>query len=111
MEKTKVINENRDFKRIYIRGKSLASSCLVTYVMKSKHGDTRVGITTSKKTGNAVHRNRARRVIRAAFGCLREKIEKGFDIVFVARAKTSSVKMRVVLKEMEYHFKKLGVLK
>ena len=111
MNKTTIINKNRDFKRVYVRGKSLVSPCLVTYVMKNRCGETRVGITTSKKTGNAVHRNRARRVIRAAFGVLREKTEKGFDMVFVARAKTGFVKMQVVLKDMEFQLKKLGVLK
>jgi ribonuclease P protein component len=111
MNKARIINENRDFRRIYSRGKSLVSSCLVTYVVKNKFGENRIGITTSKKTGNAVHRNRARRVIRAAFGALREKAAKGFDIVFVSRARTSLVKTPVVLKEMEYHLKKLGVLK
>ncbi len=111
MEKSVTVNKNRDFKRVYARGKSLASPCLVTYVMKNKLGETRAGITTSKKTGNAVSRNRARRIIRAAFSFLREKTEKGFDIVFVARAKTSFVKMQVVLKDMEFHLKKLGVLK
>ena len=111
MEKAKTINQNRDFKRIYTRGKSLVSSCLVTYVIKNRLEETRVGITTSKKTGNAVHRNRARRVIRTAFRALQGKTESGFDVVFVSRAKTSSVKMQVVLKEMEYHLKNLGVLK
>ncbi len=111
MKKSKRINENRDFKRIYVRGRSLVSPCLVTYVMKNRLGETRVGITTSKKTGNAVHRNRARRVICAAFDVLKEKTEKGFDIVFVARAKTSFVKMQIVLKDMEYHLIKLGAIK
>ena len=111
MKKPKTINENRDFKRIYSRGKYLASLCLVTYVIRNRFNELRVGITASKKIGNAVQRNRARRVIRAAFMNLHEKTEKGFDIVFVARAKTSLVKMPVILKEMTYHLKKLGVLK
>lgn len=111
MKKQTTINKNKDFKRIYMRGKSLVSPCLVTYVLKNRKSETRVGITTSKKIGNAVHRNRARRIIRTAFSVLCEKAEKGFDIIFVARAKTSLVKMQVVLKDMEFQLKKLGVLK
>lgn len=61
------LKENKDFRRLYYRGKSKASPVLVTYVMKNRVGETRVGITTSKKIGIAVKRNRARRVIRAAF--------------------------------------------
>ena len=62
------LKENRDFRRLYTRGKSFVSPSLVTYVMKNRRsGGIRVGITTSKKIGNAVTRSRARRVIREAF--------------------------------------------
>ena len=110
MDKKTKINKNREYKRIYNRGKSFASPFLVTYAMKNKSRINRVGITTSKKIGNAVRRNRARRVIRAAYRELMKKIKFGYDIVFVARSKTCEVKMNDVLKSMTYHFEKLGVL-
>ena len=51
------LKENRDFRRLYTRGKSFVSPSLVTYVMKNRRsGGIRVGITTSKKIGNAVTR-------------------------------------------------------
>ena len=108
--KSQTLKENKDFRRLYYRGKSVASPCLVTYVMKSRAGGVRYGITTSKKIGNAVERNRSRRVIRAALAELEGQIGGSFDIVFVARSKPSHVKMQRVLAEMEEHFKKLGVL-
>lgn len=101
---------NKDFRRLYYRGKSVASPCLVSYVMKSRLKGVRYGITTSKKIGGAVERNRSRRVIRAAFAQLEDKINGNWDIVFVARSKTSKVKMQSVLAEMTEHFKKLGVI-
>ena len=60
------LNLNKDFLRLYHRGKSCAKPALVVYAMKNRTGLCRVGITTSKKIGNAVQRNRARRVIRAS---------------------------------------------
>lgn len=58
--------------------------------MKNRVGVCRVGITTSKKVGCAVERNRSRRIIKAAFqnvfnsGC----ISGNWDLVFVARTRT-----------------------
>ena len=108
--KSNTLKENKDFRRLYYRGKSEASPCLVTYVMKSRRRETRIGITSGKKIGGAVQRNRARRVIRAAFSEVEGRIIGSFYIVFVARTKTTEVKMQKVLSEMEKQLKSLGVI-
>ena len=108
--KSPTLKENKDFRRLYYRGKNKASSCLVTYAMRSKRSGSRIGITTSKKIGNAVERNRSRRVIRAAYSVLEPRLNGNWDFVFVARSKTSKVKMQQVLSEMQGHFKALGVI-
>ncbi|MCR5206884.1 MAG: ribonuclease P protein component [Eubacterium sp.] len=108
--KSQTLKENKDFKRLYYRGSSKASSCIVTYAMKSRARGCRYGITTSKKIGNAVERNRSRRVIRAAFSQLEGRINGSWDFVFVARSKTSRVKMQRVYAEMEKQLKALGVI-
>lgn len=105
------LNQNKDFRRLYYRGKSGAGKYLVTYIMKSRRGETRVGITSSKKIGKAYQRNRARRVIRAAYAELAERICGNYDIVFVARTATCSVKMQAVKKDMENQLLSLGVIK
>lgn len=92
MEKTEPLKENRDFKRIYQRGKSRVHALLVTYAMKNRKGISRVGIVSSKKIGNAVKRNRARRVVRAAFRASGITIPAGWDVIFVCRARTTVVK-------------------
>lgn len=108
--KAKTLKENKDFRRLYYRGKSMASDNLVSYAMKNRGQGCRIGITTSKKIGNAVERNRSRRVIRAAFSELEGSINGSYDFVFVARSKTSRVKMQDVLLSMTQHFKELGVI-
>lgn len=111
MDKKTKISKNREYRKIYNRGKSMASATLVTYVLKNRLPVVRLGITTSKKIGNAVKRNRARRVIRAAFFGLRTYIPNGgYDIIFVARSKTCQVKSDVVLDTMKHHLEKLGVI-
>lgn len=111
MNKDTVIRKNREFRRTYLKGKSEVSPNLVTYIIKNRYKKNRMGITTGKKIGNAVKRNRARRVIKCAYFELQQKLKPGFDIVFVGRVKTTVSKMQVVKNEMERQFCKLGILK
>lgn len=110
MKKIFTIKKNKDFHRLYSRGKSFVSPCLVTYVMPNKFGYLRIGITTSKKVGNAVKRNRSRRVIREAFYQIQITKEKSFDIVFVARGRTSKVKTPDIFKVMKEHMTKANLI-
>lgn len=111
MKKKHVINKNKDFCKAYKRGRYTASGVLVTYVVKNNLKMLRFGITTSKKTGNAVKRNRSRRVIRAALSQIKDKILSGYDVVFVSRKKTSEVKTDEVLESMRSQLLKLGLIK
>ena len=108
--KSQTLKENKDFRRLYYRAEHRASKLLVTYAIKNRRGVCRIGITTSKKIGNAVQRNRSRRVIRAAYYELEPKIVGSWDFVFVARSLTSKVKMQQVSEEMKRHFKEMGVI-
>ncbi len=90
------LKENYDFRRVYNKGKSFVCPYFVVYVNKTKRGYSRLGITVSKKIGNAVKRNRAKRLITAAFGTVFPKITQGFDFVIVARTRILDVKSTVV---------------
>lgn len=105
------INQNRDFRRAYSKGKYAAHPLLVTYAVKNRTGEARLGITASKKVGNAVQRNRARRIITAAFMPLEEQIKKGYDIVLVARTKTPLAKSTQIAPVLQKHLQKLGLMK
>ncbi len=105
------LKSNSDFRRAYARGKTYTNPALVTYVNKNRAGICRIGITTSKKIGNAVQRNRARRVIRAAFLCVRQDIQPGYDIVFVARSKTVYKKSTEILEIMQKQLDSAGLLR
>lgn len=87
---------NNDFARAYKRGKSFVHPFLVLYVNKNRAGCTRVGITCSKKIGNAVTRNRARRVIRHAMDATLPPSVGAYDLVFVARGQTAAQKSHAV---------------
>ena len=94
----RAITRNREFSRVYARGRSYVHPQLVLYVMKNRLGHTRVGLTATKKVGGAVQRNRARRVMReAAFATLPYDVG-GYDFIFVARGRTAHCKSTQLAK-------------
>ena len=112
MPKVQKLKQNSDFRRSYGRGKSFSEPALVTYVLKNNRaGVCRYGITTGKKIGNAVTRNRCRRVISAAFNEISSEVSGGWDIVFVARYRTSRVKSTEIKEIMIRQLKNAGVIK
>ena len=111
MEKLVPICRNNDFRRIYARGKTYVSPLVVVYALKNRTKNVRVGITTSKKVGNAVQRNRSRRVIREAFRALAPRVRPGFDLVLVARGKTPYVKSTDVRRQLERQLQAAGLLR
>lgn len=79
-------------------------------MVKNRQKENRIGITTSKKIGCAVHRNRARRIIKQAFNEILEenKIKIiGYDLVFVARSETPKSTTKKVKEVM---FKQINFL-
>ena len=96
MSSIEKIKENRDFRRAYRIAKSLVCPYAVVYYTKNRTGKIRLGITAGKKLGNAVSRNRAKRVITAAFRECLPEITPGFDFIIVARTRILTVKSTAV---------------
>lgn len=105
------LKENRDFRRAYNRGKVFVTPFAVVYVNKNRYGDIRLGITAGKKIGKAVKRNRAKRVITAAFRSVFPKIRDGLDFVIVARTRILNVKSTEFAVVLERTLKTAGALK
>lgn len=101
-----MIRENYLFRRLYRKGKTQVTPCMAIYYYRG--GKTnRLGITTTKRIGKAVARNRARRVILESYRLLEDDIPSGWDFVIVARTRAVNVKMQVIKAELEGVFKKL----
>ena len=108
-----VLNRNTDFRRLYRRGSSYANPALVIYFLKNRAGICRIGITSSKRIGNAVQRNKSRRLIRAAFREVYSEYEEylqGYDFIFVARVRTRYKKCTELAEIMLRQLKKAGII-
>ena len=86
MKRFPSIKKNSDFQTIYRTAKSYANRQLVMYVRKTDGGQSRIGISVSKKVGNSVVRHHLARLVRESFRLNRDTLEEGLDIIVVARA-------------------------
>ena len=117
------IKENHLYNKAYKRGKRSAGTYTVVYVLRDlkayrvmlenpeKKYINRLGIAVSKKLGNAVTRNRAKRIIRAAYRSIEAELTTGFLVVISARNDIVGVKSTDVKRELETAFSRLDMYK
>jgi ribonuclease P protein component len=80
------LTRSADFERVYRQGRSIANRHLVLYAFSSHSGpETRLGLSVSRKVGGAVERNLVKRLLREAFADVEAELERGHDVVVVAR--------------------------
>lgn len=109
MKKTLAIKDNRVYRQLYSKARSQALPCVVVYWRKNKLNVNRLGLTSAKKIGTAVQRNRARRVMREAYRLIEPDLETGFDIILVARTKTPHVPMAAVMRDLKIALSKAEI--
>ncbi|MBK8294021.1 MAG: ribonuclease P protein component [Solirubrobacterales bacterium] len=88
------LSRSGDFKRVYKEGSSKATRHLVLYRFDRAEGgpeEIRLGISVSKKLGDAVTRNRIKRVLKEAFWTRVDRATAEHDFVLVARPSVGEV--------------------
>ena len=110
MKYTTSLTKNHEFRRLYNKGKSAASQCVVVYCRRNRKTENRLGITVSTKIGGAVQRNRVRRRLKEIYRLNEEKLTPGFDVVVVARVRSRYVSYSELETSVIYLFKKLNIM-
>lgn len=109
MKSSVTIKENYEFRRMYAKGKSGVSSCLVVYFRPNRRKANRLGITVSTKLGHAVVRNRIRRRLREIFRLSQGQMKQGYDVILVARGRAVRADYWEMKRAFEKTCKKLGL--
>lgn len=84
-ENFETLKKNSDFRLVYNKKNTNANKLLVMYILENGTDIDRIGISVSKKVGNSIVRHRLTRLIRESIRLNIDKIQKGYDIVIVAR--------------------------
>lgn len=107
--KLTTLKKNKEFGFAYRRGSRIPAKNFTMVVAKSRYGGPRVGFSVSKKVGNSVVRNKARRRLKEAFRLVLPNIKGNYSIVFVARPCITDVDFRELTREMERALKKARI--
>lgn len=79
------LRSQREFRRVYQRGRRVTGPLLVVIGVPVHGTLLRVGLSVSKEHGNAVQRNRIKRLLREAFRHERPALPTGMDLVLIPR--------------------------
>ncbi len=116
------ICEHHLYNKAYRQGKHFFGRYVCVYVLKDLKAKklqkehprkiivNRLGLSVSKKIGGAVQRNRAKRIIRAAYSTVEGNLKVGNLIVISAKPEIDGKKSQEIAKELKYAFLKLDML-
>jgi ribonuclease P protein component len=102
---TVYLRGSHDFQRVYRKGKRYEGVLITAFVLPNNLSHNRFGVTASRKAiGNAVQRNRAKRILRETLRLKRSLLwglQEKYDWVFNARRALISVKVNAAIEEFE----------
>lgn len=113
MLKRNVLRKKTDFQSIYNRGKSVGDKFVVVFYRPNGLAYNRTGFLASKKVGNSVKRNRARRLMKESYRHIQGRLpeKEHFDLIIIARNTISGKKCADVERSLSSALKRTGVIK
>lgn len=103
------LKKNREYGFVYRRGKSFGGHYMVLLCVPRKFGGVKAGFSVSKKVGNAVVRNKARRRLKESLRLYLLGMHHA-QIVLIARPPIAGADFSAIVREMGYLLRKAGLL-
>ena len=110
MLKQNILRKKTDFSSIYNKGRSIGERYIVLFYKRNGLSYNRIAFLASKKVGNSVQRNRARRLMKENYRFLKDDIKSGYDLIFIARNTINGRKADEVNKSMSNALKKTKLI-
>lgn len=112
MKREHRLRKKEDFQSVFKSGKSVANRQFVVYTLaKSDQSPTRFGLSISKKIGNAVTRNRIKRLVKEVIRLQMDQIQSHHDVVIIARKPAAEMTFHEIDKSIRHVFKIAGLMR
>ncbi|MGX6962738.1 ribonuclease P protein component [Vagococcus xieshaowenii] len=110
MKKDYRIKKEADFRDIMSERQSFANRHLVVYIRKTSQPHFKVGLSVGKKVGNAVERNRVKRLLRLSLKQMKPQIINDLEFVLIARPAIKNLSYEEVQKNVRHVLNLAGVV-
>ena len=112
MNKRQRIKKDKEFQLVFKKGKSFANRQFVVYCYRKEgQAEFRIGLSVSKKIGNAVTRNRIKRYIRQSFLEMKDEVQNDMDYIIIARHQAASIDFHETKTSLQHVLRVSRVIK
>lgn len=111
MDRSYSLKRHKEFRYTYARGRSHSTPLFTLVYAKSRNETVRVGFSVSKRVGNAVQRNRAKRRMRAALTPLLPSMPGGYNVIFIAKPEVLDAPFPALSGQMGALLRRAGLTK
>ena len=103
------MKRHKEFRFTYRTGRQVGGGSFVLVTARNRKDKVQVGFSVSKKIGNSVMRNRAKRRLKACFSPLLPKVKPGYNLIFIARSSALTAPFVSMRSSMVSALKRAGV--
>lgn len=105
-----MLSRPEDFAALQGEGTVRSHSLLVVRIRRTGLEETRFGLSTGRKLGGAVVRNRVRRRLREALRVMAPSLQPGWDVLIIARPPVIAADYQTVAGALQNLLRRGGVL-
>lgn len=107
-KRTEHIKKSSDFSAVFKHGRKAAAQGASLFVLPNGGGNNRIGFALPRGYGNAVKRNRSKRISREAYRLMKGRLKTGYDMVLLVRPGQDSFKQRC--RQLNFLFRRAGIV-
>jgi ribonuclease P protein component len=104
------LTKSADFKRVRRLGKAYPQPLIVLVALPNELLYSRFAVVAGRSVGNAVKRNRAKRVMREVLNKLLPDISSGWDLILIARQPISAASFSQIQEAVRVVFQRSGLI-